>query len=53
MQNAIAHALSSITVGVPLIFESITMLPLLRPRAAEREPSYLTWTMLLPRRGRR
>jgi hypothetical protein len=42
MQNAIAHALCSITVGPPVTFDSITMLPLLGPRAVEREPSYVT-----------
>jgi len=42
MNNAIAHALDAVTLGDPVIFENITMIPLLGPPAVEREPFYLT-----------
>jgi len=49
MKNSIAHALSSITLGDPVTFENITMLPLLGPAAVEREPFYLTLDEALAR----
>ena len=42
MQSPISQALSSITLGTPVVFESITMLPLVGAAAVERKPSYLT-----------
>ncbi|MBA2258397.1 MAG: hypothetical protein H0W18_05850, partial [Acidobacteria bacterium] len=42
MKNSIAHALSSITLGDPVRFENLTMLPLLGTPGVEREPFYLT-----------
>ena len=42
MNNPIAHALEQITLGDPVTFENITMIPLLGPASAEQEPFYLT-----------
>ena len=42
MNNPITHALDGITLGEPVTFENITMIPLLRRAAANREPFYLT-----------
>ena len=42
MNNPIAHALEQITLGDPVTFENITMIPLLGPPSVEREPFYLT-----------
>ena len=40
--NLIAQTLSSITLGTPVTHANLTMIPLLGPPSAEREPSYLT-----------
>lgn len=42
MQSPISQALSSITLGTPVVFETITMFPLVGTPAVERKPSYLT-----------
>jgi hypothetical protein len=42
MKNPIAHALDAITLGDPVTFENITMIPLLGLPSAEQEPFYLT-----------
>ena len=42
MNNAIAHALDAVTLGDPVTFANITMIPLLGAAAVEREPFYLT-----------
>ena len=51
--NAIAQALSSITLGTPVVHGNLMMIPLIGPPSVEREPSYLTLDQALAAGERR